>query len=298
MQRITYYYYIASIVTLLVLSQSAYCQKKIFLRDADSKNPVEYANVFVGNVVYYTDKDGSVDIPDETSQIKISHICYKDTMVMLSQVIQNVVSLSPKAYDIPEIVVGKPKFHKQRYVGLPMKKESLYFGGRSGMSVGVYLPYQDDYEGKAISGIIADLYDAKTIGVYDQKEKVVLRFDLRLPDADTKAPSDYSLIEGGILYDGKSGRRTSIPLEYPISFPRQGIYVVIEWMVEGECKTNVLYNPHLRMSKSDKPSVSWDKKAYIQQGWTSWDEDKALEQFKSSLQTESLNANVGLLLYE
>ena len=52
------------------------------------------------------------------------------------------------------------------------------------------------------------------------------------------------------------------------------------------------------MSKSDKPSVSWDKKAYIQQGWTSWDEDKALEQFKSSLQTESLNANVGLLLYE
>lgn len=282
---------------------SVYSQRHICIQEKENGKSVQFANIYIGNSVYYSDKDGSVDIPDTVTSFKVSHICYADTVVALSAIKNNIVFLLPKTYDIPEVVVEnkrKGKNKQQWQIGPIGKKNNLYFGGRSGMLVAVFIPYKKDYENKYIRSIVADLVDKKALvrGVYDSCEKAAVRFDLRLPDAKTNAPSSSSLIDGGVIYEGGSKGRTAIQLESAVPFPKSGVFVVLEWMVKGQCLPNVMYNPHLRMSKSNEQSVTWEKREYRQEDWVNWDKDAGMQQMHTYVHFKALNANIGLILFE
>ena len=278
-------------------SSFAFAQKMICVKDKDSGQPIPYANIYMDEAVYYTDKDGALELPNKASTIRISHICYVDTILNLAELKGNDVFISPKTYQIPEITIGNSS-HGKRQIGPMWKKEHLYYGGRSGLLLGVFLPYQQEYGGKLVSSIVADLYhNKKLVGNYDEIDNAVLRFDLRLPDAQTKAPSSTSLLEGGIFYEGKSDGSVAIPLESPIVFPRTGLFVIVEWIVKGECKETVLYNPHIRMSKSKSQSVTWQKRIYRQESWVDWNRDEAMQNLQSSIQAKALNANIGVRIY-
>lgn len=292
---------VGSIMFLMViLPNRVYPQKQIILQDIRNGKPVQYANIYTGDVVYYSDKDGKIELPDTTLSFRISHISYTDTVVVLPIANRNIVSMSPKTYEIPEIIVGNKKSIRLHPIGPFQKKESLYFGGRNGELIGVYIPYQEKYDDKYIHGIVADLYDRKTLvsGIYEKVENATLRFDLRLPDPVTNAPSSSSLIDGGIVYEGKSNGRKEISLEYPIAFPSTGVFVILEWIVKGQCMGNVMYNPHVRMSKSDTQSVTWLKREYSQENWVNWNTDDGMRQLQTYIQGKSLNANIGVLISE
>ena len=275
----------------------AFAQKMICGKEKDSGQPIPYANIYMDDAAYYTDKDGALELPNKASAIRISHICYVDTILNLAELKGNDIFISPKTYQISEITIGKSS-HGNRQIGSIWQKERLYYGGRSGLLLGVFLPYQQEYEGKLVNSIVADLYhNKKLVGNYNEIENAVLRFDLRLPDAQTKAPSSTSLIGGGVIYDSKSGGSITIPLESPIVFPRTGLFVIVEWIVKGECKETVLYNPHIRMSKSKSQSVTWQKRIYRQESWVDWNRDEAMQNLQSSIQAKALNANIGVRIY-
>ena len=285
------------LLCMVSASSFAFAQKMICVKEKDSGQPIPYANIYMDEAVYYTDKDGALELPNKASTIRISHICYVDTILNLAELKGNDVFISSKTYQIPEITIGKSS-HGNRQIGPMWKKEHLYYGGRSGLLLGVFLPYQQEYEGKLINSIVADLYhNKKLVGNYDEIKNAVLRFDLRLPDAQTKAPSSTSLIGGGVIYDSKSGGSITIPLESPIVFPRTGLFVSVEWIVKGECKETVLYNPHIRMSKSKSQSVTWQKRIYRQESWVDWNRDEAMQNLQSSIQAKALNANIGVRIY-
>ncbi|MDO5524488.1 MAG: hypothetical protein Q4F85_00165 [Prevotella sp.] len=306
LKRKKYAYHTVFIALIFVLSSlflfpvTAYSQRQVSLKETGSGKPVQYANVYTGKTVYYSDVNGSVELPDTVSSLKVSHICYADTVVVLSSARGNVVFLSPKTYDIPAVVVGKRTGGRQRLIGPMGKKESLYAGGRSGVSIGVYIPYKKEYDGKYICSIVADLFDRKALvsGVYEKRENAALRFDLRLADPMTNAPSSNSLIEGGVIYEGKSHGRTTIPLDYPVAFPESGIFVVLEWIVKGRCMDNVMYNPHVRMSGSEQRSVTWEKREDRQENWVNWNDYAGMQQLKTFTHARNFNANVGIMLSE
>ena len=276
---------------------SAFSQKQVHLQEIESRKPVGYANIYIGDAVFYTDKEGNIEIADTVSTIKVSHICYADTLVSLPESKEVTILMMPKQYDLPEITVRKGTRGKQEQIGPIQKKESLFFGGRNGMCIGVYLPYQEHYENKFIYSIVAYLYESKALD-YDRAENAVLRFDLRQPDAQTGAPSSLSLIEGGVLYEGKANGRKTINIECPIRFPHSGVYVVLEWIVKGECQDNVIYNPHIRMSKSDHRSVTWLKREYKKEEWVSWNNDIGMQQLQAVSHGKPLNANIGVVIAE
>lgn len=278
----------------------AYPQRQFNFKEAGSGKPVQYANIYTGKNVYYSDSNGSVELPDTVSSFKVSHICYADTVVVLSAAPGNIVFMSPKTYEIPAVVVGKKTGVRQRLIGPIGKKESLYFGARNGTLIGVYIPYKKEYDGKYISSIVADLSYKKTLarGVYEKCENAALRFDLRLADPETNAPSSKSLIEGGVIYEGKANGRTTIPLDYPVMFPDSGIFVVLEWIVKGRCMDNVMYNPHVRMSGSNQRSVTWMKREYRQENWVNWNDDAGTMLLKTFIHDKTTNANVGIMLSE
>ena len=285
------------LLCMVSASSFAFAQKMICVKEKDSGQPIPYANIYMDDAAYYTDKDGALELPNKASAIRISHICYVDTILNLAELKGNDIFISPKTYQIPEITIGKSS-HGNRQIGPIWQKERLYYGGRSGLLLGVFLPYQQEYGGKLVNSIVADLYhNKKLVGNYDEIDNAVLRFDLRLPDAQTKAPSSTSLIGGGIFYDGKSDGSVAIPLESPIVFPRTGLFVIVEWIVKGECKETVLYNPHIRMSKSKSQSVTWQKRKYRQESWVDWNRDEAMQHLQSSIQAKALNANIGVRIY-
>ena len=275
----------------------AFSQKQICVKEMGSGESIPYANIYMDDAVYYTDKDGALELPDKGTTIRISHICYVDTILNLAELKGNVIFISPKTYQIPEITIGKSS-HGRRQIRPIWKKAHLYYGGRSGLLLGIFLPYHQEYEGKLINSIVADLYNnRKPVGNYNEIDNAVLRFDLRLPDAQTKAPSLNSLIDGGVLYDSKSDGCVTIPLDSPIAFPHTGLFVIIEWIVKGECKETVLYNPHIRMSKSKSRSVTWQKRIYRQENWVDWNRDKGMQNLRSSIQAKALNVNIGVRIY-
>ena len=280
------------------LNSYIFAQKQIILREMESGKPVQYANIYIGDVVFYSDKDGKIELPDTISSFKISHVCYADTIVRVPTSKHDVVFISPKTYEIPEIIVGNKTSSKLQQVGPFCKKEHLYNGGRSGLLIGVFIPYQKNFDNQYIQGIVADLYNKKALihGVYEKIENATLRFDLRLPNPQTGTPSSKSLIGGGIVYESNSDGRKSIPLEYPIAFPSSGVFVILEWIVEGQCMNNVMYNPHVRISKSDEQPVTWFKREYKQEDWVNWDTDDGMRQLQTSVYAKALNANIGILI--
>ncbi|MBO4964211.1 MAG: hypothetical protein J6C65_04640 [Prevotella sp.] len=288
-------------IILTVFPNLAYSQKQIILQDMRNGEPVQYANIYTGNAVYYSDKDGKIELPDTISSFKVSHICFTDTMVVIPIANHNIVLMSPKTYDIPEITVINRKSDRLQPVGPFNKKERMYFGGRSGMLLSVYIPYQEKYGNNHIHGLVADLYDRNVLvrGSYDKTENTKLRFDLRLPAPQTNTPSSNSLIGGGIIYEGKSNGRKNIYLDHPVAFPHTGVFVILEWIVEGQCMDNVIYNPHVRMSKSDLKSITWMKREYRQENyWVNWDANAGMRQSQTSMRLKSVNANIGILISE
>ena len=291
---------LAFVMLAAVVSIAAEAQTEIFLKAAGTQGPVEYATIHAEGKVWYSDTNGHVTFTDVISSVRVSHICYLDTVVRITPLKENVIALMPREFSLPEVVVGRRTKHKLHLVGTMQKKQHLYFGGRSGEIIAVYLPYKEEYIGKTINSIVADLYESKLLrgAGYDEVEKAVLRFDLRLPDVKRRMPSGISLIGGGILYEGKGNGRETISLDYPIAFPKEGIFVLAEWIVAGECKPNVIYNPHIRMSKSALPSNSWIKREYNAEDWVNWDNDAGMRQMQATAHGNAVEANLGLLIEE
>lgn len=285
------------LLSLTLLPTPAIAQTEIFLKAAGSQEPVEYATIHAAGKVWYSDMNGHVTFTDTISLVRISHICYLDTVIQITPTKENIIELMPREFSLPEIVIGKRIRHKSQLIGTMQKKQHLYLGGRSGEILAVFLPYKEAYQGKTINGIVADLYESKPFrsAGYDEVEKAVLRFDLRLPDAELRIPSDISLIGGGVLYEGKGNGRESITLDNPLSFPKEGIFILAEWIVAGECKPNVIYNPHIRISKSEQPSKSWIKREYNDEDWLNWDDDAGMRQMQAAARSNAINANLGLL---
>lgn len=158
-------YFMVRFIFLLCMVSApsfAFAQKMICVKEKDSGQPIPYANIYMDDAAYYTDKDGALELPNKASTIRISHICYVDTILNLAELKGNDVFISPKTYQIPEITIGKSS-HGKRQIGPIWQKEHLYYGGRSGLLLGVFLPYQQEYEGKLVNSIVADLYHNKKL---------------------------------------------------------------------------------------------------------------------------------------
>ena len=55
-------------------SSSAFAQRMICVKDKDSGQPIPYANIYMDDAAYYTDMDGALELPNNASTIRISHI--------------------------------------------------------------------------------------------------------------------------------------------------------------------------------------------------------------------------------
>ena len=82
---------------------------KISIIDNITMEPVPYAMVSFGHTNgVYSDANGQFRLTKElTDVIAISHLSYKDTIVMASEIVDDIIFLTPISYSLSEVVVTK-----------------------------------------------------------------------------------------------------------------------------------------------------------------------------------------------
>ena len=296
---------ITALLALIAIDANA--QQRLTVRDSLTQELVAYTSVWFGNEAGgYTDESGMIVIPGGTGWIRLSHICYETKSISVADISGHTVLLVPKSVSLGEVsVIAKaPKHMKTTTSGLTKEKTQTCHRGANGFEMALFIPHDSTWtETPYIHSILASLdYSTHWLTFTTIKTPIyaTLRFDLRLPDAQTGAPSDESIINGGIIIPpsqrvGKNG----VKLANPVPFPKTGVFVVVEWMTTAAVSESQNLVPALNMTLKAKENATWNKKTFQGMEWIQekdepiYQDESAREVYKGRIP----NAKLGLETY-
>ena len=278
---------ITALLALIVIVANA--QQRLTVRDSLTQEPIAYTSVWFGNEAGgYTDESGTIEIPEGTKRIRLSHICYETRSISIADNSGQTVLLVPKSVNLGEVSVSAkaPKRMKTTTAGLTKEKTQTCHRGANGFEMALFIPYDSTWtESPYIHSILASLdYSTHWLTFTTIKTPIyaTLRFDLRQPDAKTGAPSDESIINGGIIIQpsqrvGKDG----VKLVSPIPFPKTGVFVVVEWITTAKVSESQNLVPALNMTLNAKENRTWNKKTFRGIDWMQ-EQDEPIYQDESA----------------
>ena len=247
----------------------------IIVKDSITHEAVPFVSVYFGNMSGgYTDEKGAIVIPNETAQIRLSHICYETKNIAKVTADLQTIFLVPKNINLDEVAISAktPKRIKTTEVGLMKAKTQAKHKGANGFEMALFIPYDSTWtETPYIHSILASLDYSTHYLVFTEIMTPIyatLRFDLRLPDAKTGAPKDESLIDGGIILpSGQKLGKDGISLTHPIPFPQTGVFVVVEWITTAQVSESCNLVPSLNMTLDEMENRTWNKKTFRGMDW-------------------------------
>lgn len=264
-------------------------QQSITVRDSLTQASIAYASVWFGNEAGgYTDESGVIEIPQGTEQIQLSHICYETKSLSFADISNQTVWIVPKSIPLGEVIVSTKtsKRMKTTKVGQIKEKTQTCHRGSNGFEMALFIPYDSTWtEAPYIHSILASLdYSTHWLTFTTIKTPIyaTLRFDLRLPDAETGAPRDESIIAGGVLCQpdqriGKDGVR----LPNPIPFPKTGVFIVLEWITTAKVSESHSLVPSLNMTLNISENQTWNRKTFRGIDWMR-EQDESIYQDESA----------------
>lgn len=277
----------------------------LYLLDKDTKSSVSYVTIELPNGErYYSDKNGKLGIPNGIAFLKCSHICYKDTIIYVKQLEDNKVYLTQYAHELGNITISaKNKKIKTKELGYTNGKRLHGHRGKNGFMMAVYIPANaNKNKNEYIQAITADI-------VYDDKMKLKkgnvytgeVRFDLRKSDTvQDIMPCNTSLIGGGKIYNGKkkTGKKI-IKLDHPIIFPKEGLFVIIEWIYPYKMNDQDLLDPYIRTTPSSNKDNTWILWKSNNWKWILECQDKGILHIRNTyFKGKILNAKLGVIVSE
>ena len=217
---------------LLLTTLSLSAQIKGVVLDSISGKPIAYVNIWVENenIGTTSEENGtfSLDIKEEKN-IVFSALGY-DTKILKSSEIEK-VSLYPKVYEMPEVVIEVSKAtNKIKISNYNKNKINLYYGaGKQPTIIARKIEANDDIKKHPF------LKEIKFLSLCQiKKAKIILRFF----EIDTNGKPSIDYLEKNIVLNIKKGKNNNkINLEeYKIRIPENGIFIAFEWMIIEENK--------------------------------------------------------------
>jgi len=278
---------ITALLALIVIVANA--QQRLTVRDSLTQEPIAYTSVWFGNEAGgYTDESGTIEIPEGTKRIRLSHICYETRSISIADNSGQTVLLVPKSVNLGEVSVSAkaPKRMKTTTAGLTKEKTQTCHRGANGFEMALFIPYDSTWtEAPYIHSILASLdYSTHWLTFTTIKTPIyaMLRFDLRLPDAQTGAPRDESIINGGIIIQPSQRiGKDDVKLANPILFPKTGVFIVVEWITTAAVSESQNLVPALNMTLNAKENDTWNKKTFQGMEWMR-EEDEPIYQDESA----------------
>ena len=214
--------------------------------DKSTGHPIQFASVFIKG----QDKGASTDLNgsfmlnqvSQNATLIISAIGYETREINSREQLQ--IELVQKVYELPEVKVI-PKTQKLKLIIDPLKKiKSKSFTSPSGVYpwiVTKFFEYREKYNTTPV---------IKQIQVLTLCHLDSATFNLRLFAAGSNGePGNDILKKNLIISTNKRDDFTSINLvDYNISFPENGLYIGIEWLIVDQ---NLNQNLHSQRSSYD-----------------------------------------------
>ncbi|MHC1704993.1 MAG: carboxypeptidase-like regulatory domain-containing protein [Tenuifilaceae bacterium] len=241
------------LLILFLFPTTIFSQIRGIVVDKKTGKPIEYSNIWVENqnIGTTSDNDGKFffkeNIIDKT--LIISAIGFESQGVLVDS--DNLkIELNPKSYEIREVVV------------YPKKKTEITIDA-----------YNKSYIKKYFSCIIYPWIVAKYFKFsptylqtpYLKKLKILTRceikessFNLRLMFADEKGEPSNDILNKNLIITASKGKRNTIVdlTEYHISFPKDGFFIAIEWLIIESNKTDFVFTTN--DSEKRKTVISYE----------------------------------------
>lgn len=245
-------------ISLFIFAQ----QKTIFVKDSITQEAVPFVAIqFVDKQSgIYSDENGKAIIPDSVQHILISQIAYHTKEANLQAIENNAtVLLTPSPNILPEVVISNIS-SKRKEIGFLRKKGSNGLIATPNTNFALFIPYDSTWEAQPhITAIISYLDDIKGSKEFPSA-KCNICFDLRLPDK-SGTPSDISLLEKRIINNSAKfyrGKET-VKLKEPISFPKEGVFIVIDFITPNNSNLRLLISPTLDVTGAGSKNQTWSR---------------------------------------
>lgn len=265
---------IKHLITVILSSVSLYNfsqEKTIFIKDSITQEPVPFVSVqFIDKQNgIYADETGLAIIPDSVQEILISQIAYNKKLIDAQKISNNaIITLAPNPYMLPEVIVSAIS-SKRKEIGYLQKKGSNGLIATPNTNFALFIPYDSSWDSQPyITGIVSYLNEIK-----GSKElpsaKCNICFDLRLPDING-APSDISLLGKRIINNSTKIYKDKEPvkLHEPVLFPKEGVFVVIDFITPNNPCPRLLISPTLSVTGAFKTSQTWSRTMTNNFNWT------------------------------
>lgn len=207
----------------------------------------------------------------------------------------NEIFLSPSGVNLNEVVIHKRNFTVEN-IGFCNQKSNFSFGGYSGREFALFILYQKKWStSPAITAINCAIEkDPMFKGAYH----ALMRFDLQKPDPKLGCPDGMSLIGTDLIYD-KSVFEKRITMQLPnyITFPHEGLFVVIEW-INPDTSLYTQQPVCLRATGAIVENFTWIKKVFRGEGWHLLSNDSANMHFNNIRKEKNDNICAGISIIE
>ena len=213
-----------------------YSQQKIKIVDFETKKPISYAKITFKDKQYYknSEENGEITLENNEEPTEIESFGYENFKVSKTA---NIYYLQPKYNNIDAIEITKPKFEKSFKIGTTKDDKFGFFASTSSWQIVDLFKNENNAE---------KLY-IKKIKITTEVNKQIKEasFNLIIYSNENGNPSSEKI--RSFIVKCKSGSNiTEIDLyKSPILFPKEGLYIGIEWIMNNQNKftynANVLH---------------------------------------------------------
>lgn len=232
-------------------------QEKIKIVDAENSQPISYAKIFFKGKDYYknSEENGEFTLSENEEIDKIECFGYEDFLV---KTYQNVYSLKPKYKDIEGVEIIKPKNQNSFTLGEIIKNSNHSFIASKNTWGVVDLFKNDENTSKTFIKKIKFL--SKVVDI-----KNPAKINLVFYKNENGKPSN-EIWKSFIISCEKGKKINEVSFEKkPILFPKEGIFIGFEWIINEEnsytqkvtydkknSKNETFINPEIYYQKSEK----------------------------------------------
>ena len=228
---------------LLITNVSTAQSKKYLLLDAESKIPIEQANIdFLNGSGTHTDAKGRFSLDKNASSIRITYIGYQ-SLDLKTNILRDTIFLTQSTEVLTEVSVPGEKRKYQRI--LPKRAINNYFMENFGTGApistilmkAIFIPNESKNTSKLISKIILYPTDYNTASLgrkakfKKQKDQKFAPFKINLYTVDTLIgiPVRQLFVKDITvqLQEGETKLIYELTLEQQLNFPAEGIFISI-----------------------------------------------------------------------
>ena len=171
---------------LFFISLSLSAQISGVVKDSITGQPIPYVNIWAEDETIGTisEIDGSFSLEIKEEKVLVFSALGYEIKKMSSK--NEIILLTPKAFELNEVVIERPQFKKEIEIGEKLQKKAIRISDKIGNLKALYFPFRESY--------IKSRF-IKKAKVFTQSQIVNAKFKLRVLSVNSKGFPDADLIE-------------------------------------------------------------------------------------------------------